>query len=132
MQIQERSCTHTLTTINGYGIVACPTCQSVQWWTPEGRADAHLGMAAAFGNFDQVAQLPGLASQTSGVAVYSPATRDDRNALCTLPVRVWLEVNPTFWIASDEHHLLISLTQDSFSEPVPTTWPTLQLVPTPA
>lgn len=71
-------------------------------------------------------------SQASGVTVYSPATRDDRSALRTLPVRVWLEVHPTFWIASDEHHLLISLTQGSFSEPAPATRPTLQLVPTPA
>jgi hypothetical protein len=132
MHIQDSSCAHALTTTNGYGMVACVSCRSVEWWTPEGRADAHLGMAAAFGNFDQVAQLRAISSEALGVTVYSPATRDDRTALATLPVRVWLEVHPTFWIASDGHHLLISVSPGAQSESEPASRPTLQLVPAPS
>lgn len=131
MHEKDASCTHQITTLNDHGMVACGHCQTVEWFTPAGRADAHAGMGAAFGNFDQVATLSGLGQCAPHVTLYLPASKADERALKALPVRVWLEVHPSFWISSDATHLLISA--DPLGQLVLADHPpTLTLVPTPA
>ena len=109
MHEQDTGCTHQITTVNDHGMVACGSCQTVDWFTPKGRADAHAGMSAAFGNFDQVTTLRGLDHTAPNVSLYAPASKSDQRALAALPVKIWLEVQPQFWVASDGSHLLISV-----------------------
>ncbi len=109
MHEKDTRCTHQLTTVNSHGMVACAHCRTVEWFTPQGRADAHAGMAAAFGNFDLFVTLRGLGNAAPVVSLYVPVSADDRRALAALPVRAWLQVDPRFWISSDGDRLLISV-----------------------
>lgn len=113
-------------------MVPCETCASVVWHAPTGLVDPHTAMAATFGNFDLVSELPSLGGSRL-VNIYRPANRSDRSALAAIPLRTWLQVQPGFAISSDGHHLVISIGAEYTTTALnlePT--PTLHLVPTPA
>jgi hypothetical protein len=128
MHEKDNSCTHQLTTVNSHGMVACAHCRTVEWFTPQGRADAHAGMTAAFGNFDLSATLRGLGNAAPDVTIYAPGSAADRRALAALPVRAWLQVEPRFWISSDGDHLLISV-EPTYEVTLSDDAPLLSLVP---
>jgi hypothetical protein len=100
-------CSHELATHGRYGVIACPVCGLVEWFGPDGPADSVEAIAALFGSFDLVSQVPGVGAPARSVLAYRPGPTC-RRALDILPRRCWLAAGPQLWLATDGDVLLLA------------------------
>jgi hypothetical protein len=101
-------CTHELTQVAGVGVVACPTCATIDWWGPDGLVDPTEALQHLFGGFELEGSLPALAAPAPKVLVYRPTSRRDRRHLEAFPIRTWLSAHPGLWLSHDGERLVLA------------------------
>lgn len=86
-------------------------------WSRDGEdLDPAEGLAALFGGFELISQLPGLHSPGRTVLTYRAPNRRAARRLSNLPTGIWLRVDDTLWLSHDGTHLLLSPTTDLHTE----------------
>ena len=101
-------CRHELTPLGAVSVVACATCESVQFWGTEGPLDQAEGVARVFGSFTMRDSFRALGAPGPEAMVYDAPDRAGRRALAAFPPHVWLEAQPNLWMSTDGTHLVLS------------------------
>ncbi len=101
-------CRHELHSLGPISVVACATCESVQFWSTDGPLEPAEGVAQLFGTFTRRSAFPALRAPGPEAIVYDPPNRAGRATLAAFPTHVWLETQPGLWMSTDGTHLLLS------------------------
>ncbi|MFO7548515.1 MAG: hypothetical protein R6X29_06565 [Acidimicrobiia bacterium] len=107
---QDSSCTHRPLRAGTVEVVACPTCGAVEWFGKGRRLTPDEGMAAAFGSFDLVGEVPAVSAPSDRVLVYRAPAGSGRRHLAAFASHVWWRVTPDLWMCHDDAALLLAPT----------------------
>lgn len=100
-------CRHHVRFSGRTGVVACAACGLLEFFGAAGPLDPAEGVAALFGNYDLIGQVPAVGAPADRVLAYRPA-RGRKAALALLPVGCWMRVSDELWLASDGSVLLLA------------------------
>lgn len=100
-------CDHRLRSFGRTGVIACGECGVVAWFDAAGPVDPAEAMAALFGSYNLIGQVPAVGAPAPSVLAYRP-TRGRRGALSILPESSWLQAGPDLWLATDGQVLLMA------------------------
>ena len=100
-------CEHRSAAVAGIQVVACEDCGRVEWFGPTRPLDPSEGMAALFGAYRLVGQLPAVRAPGPEVLMYRAPTRKSRAHLDVFPAHVWWRIDATLWLSHDGENLLL-------------------------
>jgi hypothetical protein len=111
MQTMNMSpCVHRPVQVGRIEVVACPSCETVEWFRDGIPCSPDEGMAGLVGDFDLVGSLPALAAPANDVLLYKPPSRAARRRLEVFEPHMWWRVTPALWMCHDGEALLLAPT----------------------